>query len=120
MHNSDSDFEICTISNTPQLFIPIVAHCELAPHLKSAYTPKPFEAKALLDSGATSCFIHPSLVQTFRLPTFPHNKPKALRVIDGRDINSGKVTHYTKFFANIEGHAEEISCHIADIGNHQI
>ena len=119
-HDSKCNYEICSISNTPQLFLNIVAHAEIAPHIKSAYTPKPFQAKALIDSGATLCFIHPSLVQTFRLPKFNHCSPKKLRVIDGRDISSGQVTQYTKFHMNIDGHTEEIACHIADISNHQV
>ncbi|KEP45269.1 retroviral aspartyl protease, partial [Rhizoctonia solani 123E] len=73
----------------------------------------------LIDSGATSCFIHPSLVKTFRLPKILHSKPKTVRVIDGREMNS-QITHYTKFGMNIKGHFEEIECHIAEIGNHQV
>ncbi|KEP45353.1 putative Transposon Tf2-1 polyprotein [Rhizoctonia solani 123E] len=112
--------EILSISNKPQLFVPFVAiPSESPPELKTAYLPKPFEATALIDSGATSCFIHPSLVETFRLPWFAHNTPKSVRVIDGREMNT-KITHYTHFGMNIEGHLEEIECHIADIGNHQV
>ena len=120
VHNSKCNYEICSISNTPQLFLNIVTHAELAPHIKSAYTPKPFQAKALINSGANSGFIHPSLVQTFCLPKFTHSSPKKLCVIDSQDISSGQVTHYTKFHMNIDGHMEEISCHITNIGNHQI
>ncbi|CUA73094.1 Transposon Ty3-G Gag-Pol polyprotein [Rhizoctonia solani] len=92
---------------------------ESPPNLRSAYSAKPFEGKALLDSGATSCFIHPSLVYTFCLPSIAHKVPKKVRVIDGREMTS-EITHYTRFCMNIEGHLEEIKCHIAEIGNHQV
>ena len=39
--------------------------------------------KALLDSGATHCFIDSSLVSDHRLPTNPLPQPMRLRLFDG-------------------------------------
>ncbi|QRW23397.1 Retrotransposable element Tf2 protein [Rhizoctonia solani] len=73
----------------------------------------------MIDSGATSCFIHPLLVETYRLPTYLHPIPKKLRVIDGQEIDSGQITHFTRFKCTIGNHTKELECHISNIGNHQ-
>src|SRR5690348_12821987 len=99
--HDNCNLEIFSISNKPQLFLSfITALCESPPGQKSAYLPKPFEGKALINSGATSCFIHPSLVETFCLLKFPHSTLKTVCVIDGRTMNH-QITHYTKFGMNI-------------------
>ncbi|QRW18405.1 Retrotransposable element Tf2 protein [Rhizoctonia solani] len=74
----------------------------------------------MIDSGATSCFIHPLLVETYRLPTYLHPIPKKLRVIDGQEIDSGQITHFTRFKCTIGNHTKELECHISNIGNHQL
>jgi hypothetical protein len=121
MHDDVSDYEILSLCNTPQIYASFSAQPrETPPSIKSSYLPKPFSGKAMIDSGATSCFIHPSLVQDHRLPTFEYKIPKKLRVIDGREVASEQITHYTLFTCTIGNHTETLECHISNIGNHQL
>jgi hypothetical protein len=121
MHDDVSDYEILSLCNTPQTYASFSAQLrETPPSIKSSFLPKPFSGKATIDSGATSCFIHPSPAQDHRLPTFEHKFPKKLRVIDSREVASGQVTHYTLFSCTIGNHPETLKCHISNIGNPQL
>jgi hypothetical protein len=96
------DFEIMSIANMNQLFINFEASpLPTPPEEKSSYTPKPFSGKALIDSGATSGFISPRIVEDFRLRPKKHNTPKKLHVIDGREVDSGLVTEFVTFSLKI-------------------
>ena len=75
---------------------------------------------ALIDSGATASFIHPRLVQEQGLVTCKKEIPMTLRVIDGRDISSGKVDKEVRLRMKIGSHQEEITLDVADIGNHPL
>jgi hypothetical protein len=84
------EFEIMSIANMNQLFIDFEASpLPTPPEEKSSYVSKPFSGKALIDSGATSCFISTRIVEDFRLRPKKHTTPKKLRVIDGREVDSG-------------------------------
>jgi hypothetical protein len=48
---------------------------------------------ALIDSGATSNFVNESFVFDKSFPLKPLPIPRVLKVVDGRSISSGKVTH---------------------------
>ncbi|QRW19820.1 Retrotransposable element Tf2 protein [Rhizoctonia solani] len=74
----------------------------------------------MIDSGATSYFIHPLLVKTYQLPTYLHPTPKKLHIIDGQEIDSGQITHFTCFKCTIGNHTKELECHTSNIGNHQL
>jgi hypothetical protein len=52
-------------------------------------------ALALIDSGATSNFIHVDFVKTHKIPQLAKDKPIPLEVADGRPISSGHITHST-------------------------
>jgi len=47
------------------------------------------KTKAMIDSGATSSFIHPDFVAQNRIATSQKQNPKELYVIDDRPISSG-------------------------------
>ncbi len=67
------------------------------------------KVKALLDSGASACFIDKNLVKRHNLPIVLKKSPVAVEVIDGRPLISGDVTHETKPFDIIlEGHRSTI------------
>jgi hypothetical protein len=45
---------------------------------------------------------------------------RKLRVIDGREVNSGLVTEFISFSLTIRGHTEQIECHVVNIGNNDL
>jgi hypothetical protein len=47
-----------------------------APNSKSTHRMKPFFGWAMIDSGASSCFINKNLVETYRIPLLKKEKPK--------------------------------------------
>lgn len=77
--------------------------------LKIDCHPHHVKVKALLDSGASTCFIDRDLVKRHNLPIVPKKYPVAVEVIDGRPLISGDVTHETKPLDIIlEGHRSTI------------
>ena len=65
------ELEIMSISNENQLYLDFTAHpLATAPDSKSVNRSKKFSGQALLDCGATSCFINPSLAKEANLPLF--------------------------------------------------
>ena len=73
------------------------------------FHPHRVKVKALLDSGASACFIDRDLVKRHNLPIVPKKYPVAVEVIDGRPLISGDVTHETKPLDIIlEGHQSTI------------
>lgn len=74
----------------------------------------------MIDSGASSCFIHKDLVDKYKIPNTKKKSPKRLKVIDGRDISSGLVEFECTFIISIGNHNEAITCNVANIGRHAI
>jgi hypothetical protein len=80
-------------------------------------------ALALIDSGATSNFIHVDFVKTHKIPQLAKDKPIPLEVADGHPISSGHITHSTipmTLFLDDPQHIEEITFDIAPLGRHQV
>ncbi len=77
--------------------------------LKIDFHPHSIKIKALLDSGASACFIDKNLVKRHNLPIVLKKSPVAVEVIDSRPLISGDVTHETKPLDIIlEGHRSTI------------
>ncbi|QRV83565.1 Transposon Tf2-1 polyprotein [Ceratobasidium sp. AG-Ba] len=81
---------------------------------------KPFSGWAMIDSGASSIFISKKIVQDFQLFKKKLKKPRRLKVIDGREIDSGCVEHYCSINLKIFNHEEEVDAYVVNIGNHNI
>ncbi|KDN34719.1 hypothetical protein RSAG8_12193, partial [Rhizoctonia solani AG-8 WAC10335] len=81
---------------------------------------KPFFGWAMIDSGASSCFINKSLIKQHNIPVTKKKLPRQLKVIDGREISSGLVDSECLFSFELGSHKEELKCNIADIGKHDI
>lgn len=71
-------------------------------------------AITLVDSGATGIFMHPDFAQECRAEIKPKVAPREVRVIDGRMINSGLITHEAKVELRVGDHKELL---VADITN---
>ena len=56
-------------------------------------TGKRVTMQALVDSGASACFMDAEYARQHQVETVPRHHPIKLEVIDGRDIASGTVTH---------------------------
>ncbi len=76
--------------------------------------------RALLDSGATESFIHPKLVKELALATYPLDKLRQVRNVDGTSNRLGKVTKEVKFQVFHESHCQTHHFLIADIGEDDI
>ncbi|CAG8752107.1 3512_t:CDS:2, partial [Dentiscutata heterogama] len=51
---------------------------------------------ALIDSGASSCFLNTTLAQEHSISTIKKPTPLSVKVIDGREVEFGAVTHETE------------------------
>jgi hypothetical protein len=72
---------------------------------------------ALIDSGATSNFVNESFVFDKSFPLKPLPISRVLKVVDGRTISSGKVTHsIASEFQIGDNHIENITLNVASIG----
>ena len=54
------------------------------------------QADALLDLGASACFIDEKFTKLHNIPLLKKPKPVHVEVIDGRPLSSGNVIHETK------------------------
>jgi hypothetical protein len=68
---------------------------------------------ALIDSGATACFVDKGFAVRHKLPLRRKSRPVDVEAIDGRPLASGKVTHETlPLRLAIAGHAEELQLNV--------
>lgn len=76
-------------------------------------------ATALVDSGATGIFMHPQFAQNCQAEIKAKAIPREVRVIDGRMINSGLITHEASVELQIGDHREWLTADITNIGRYQ-
>ena len=82
---------------------------------------KPSPTTALIDCGATSCFIDKQLANQLQVPLRNHEHPLELQVVDGRPIQSGPVTQYTAPMKLTLGkHQEDISLNVTSLPNNPV
>ena len=80
-----------------------------------------FKTFAMIDSGAANSFVNPTFIQSANIPSIKREVPREARVIDGRPIASGAITHHSApFCLSIQGHEETISLDITAIGEYPI
>jgi len=75
---------------------------------------------ALIDCGATESFVSSSFASLHHLPTSPLTVPRVRRVIDGREIESGLVTHYTTQVMAVDDHFESIRLLVCTLGDYDV
>ncbi|QRV83051.1 Transposon Tf2-1 polyprotein [Ceratobasidium sp. AG-Ba] len=110
-----------SLSNESQFLLFFRAQpCENPLEKCSAIQGKPFQGWAMIDSGASSIFISEKIVQDFQLFKKKLDKPRRLKVIDGREIDSGRVEHYCSINLKIFDHEEEADAYVVNVGNHDI
>ena len=72
--------------------------------------------KALVDSGATDCFIHPRLAERMKVGAQAFEKPKKIFNIDNTENKSGSITHFIDLKVQTKGEIKDIWFLIANIG----
>jgi len=78
---------------------------------------KRVDRKALLDSGATECFIHPCAVKQLRLPTRKLPKTRKVQNVDGTINKSGQITEAIDLTVSNNGEQALHAFYVADIGS---
>src|SRR6266581_7819361 len=78
------------------------------------------DIKALVDSGATDCFMSESLVRRMKLGKRPLQKTRKIWNIDNTANQAGDITHYTTLDIQTGGTWKTIQFLITNIGNEDI
>jgi predicted aspartyl protease len=74
------------------------------------------DRKALLDSGATECFIHPRMVRQLGLKTKDLSKPRKVRNVDGTPNQAGEIQQACKMTIQYHGKRSKHNFFLANIG----
>jgi len=77
---------------------------------------KQVDRKALLDSGATECFIHPHAVKQLKLATRTLPKVRKVQNVDGTNNKAGQILEVVDLTVNNNGEQALHAFYIADIG----
>ena len=72
---------------------------------------------AMVDSGASCCFVNLHFVAGLDLPTVQKRRPMRLRTIDNSEICSGLITEEVHLRVVLEEHVETVVFDVADIGD---
>ncbi|CAG8822521.1 25852_t:CDS:2, partial [Racocetra persica] len=76
---------------------------------------------ALIDSGASACFLDYTLAHKYNLPINTKRTPLSVEVIDGREISSGAVIHETgPLLLCYQNHYEEIIFNLIQTPHYQV
>src|SRR5258708_18989572 len=77
---------------------------------------KRVDRKALLDSGATECFVSPRVVQELGMKTRKLHTPRNVQNVDGTPNKSGKIVEAIDLVINHRGNKATHIFFVADIG----
>ncbi|QRW24229.1 Retrotransposable element Tf2 protein [Rhizoctonia solani] len=73
--------------------------------------------KTLIDSGATSNFISPTLVEKLKIPKTLLENPRVVRMLDGTISQTGRIWHQVQLAVSANGHLHHIPFLVCPIGN---
>ncbi len=76
--------------------------------------------KALVDSGATDCFMSENFIQQMKLGKRPLQKPRKIWNIDNRANQAGAITHYITLSITTGGVQKQIQFLVTNIGNEDV
>ena len=73
------------------------------------FGPQKIKTLALLDLGASACFLDEEFAKRYKIPLVLKSKPVHAEVIDGRPLLSGSITHETEpIEVTFKGHNSHI------------
>lgn len=75
-------------------------------------------AELLVDSGATGVFMHPDFAKKCRATILLKKIPREVRVIDGRIISSGLITHEAVVELIVADHKELLLVDLTNTGRY--
>ncbi len=78
------------------------------------------DTKALVDSGATDCFMSKEFVQRMKLGQRPLQKPRKIWNIDNTTNQDGPITHYVDLDIQTGGIRKKIRFLITNVGSEEI
>ncbi len=78
------------------------------------------DLKALVDSGATDCFMSENLIRRMKLGKRPLQRPRKIWNIDNMANQAGDITHYTTLDIQTGGTRKTIQFLVTNIGNEDI
>jgi gag-polyprotein putative aspartyl protease len=78
------------------------------------------ENHALLDTGATECFIHPQLVNKLGLKERPLQQPQNVHNVDGTINQAGKTTTGVELTLKLNGKPCDHLFFVTDIGEDDV
>ncbi|QRW18621.1 Retrotransposable element Tf2 protein [Rhizoctonia solani] len=108
VHVLDCEFVSVALDSNkkPLLFIDL--------HLHNFPTEK---IKTLVDSGATSNFISPTIVEKLKIPKTQLKNPQVVRMLDGTISQTGCIWHQVHLTVLANGHTHTIPFLVCPIGN---
>jgi len=78
------------------------------------------DIKALVDSGATDCFVSKEFVRRMKLGQRPLQKPQKIWNIDNTTNHDGPITHYVDLDVQTGGNQKKIRFLITNVGNEDV
>ncbi len=78
------------------------------------------DIKALVDSGATDCFMSENFIRRMKLGKRPLQRPRRIWNIDNTANQAGDITHYTTLDIQTGGIRKTIQFLVTNIGNEDI
>ncbi len=78
------------------------------------------DRKALVDSGATDCFMSEKFIQRMKLGKRPLQRPRRIWNIDNTANQAGEITHYIILDVQTGGTRRKVQFLITNIGNEDI
>ena len=113
----------CTVDNVPTAHVYNVFRKSREGSQKEVKVPVevqgpafPIKVDALLDSGATRCFIDKSWALERRIELKPLKNPIPVLNVDGTWNQAGDITHFVSVIIKIGKHAEKLWCAVTCLG----
>ncbi|SRR6266702_2295289 len=78
------------------------------------------DIKGLVDSGATNCFLSPTILKRMGLGKKPLEKPQKIWNIDNTENKDGSITHYIDLQVQTHGIHRNMRFLITNIGNKDV
>ena len=114
--DSESPTDDLAVSFPVELRQTITMECEVQILVRVQGLVNTIEVEALLDSGATGCFVNKSWALDRCLQLSKLMKPVPVLNVDGTRNQEGDITHYVLLTVSVEKHTEKLWCMVTCLG----